>query len=73
MFGFWPSCAYHDCPMPALFQVRNVRDGEELTVDLCIVHLRAAPSAVQEMQGLRHTPPPHLLSEEETVHGQEEA
>lgn len=40
--------------MPALFQIRNERDGQELLVDLCILHLRTVPKAVGEMQGLRH-------------------
>lgn len=54
MFGFWPSCAYKGCPMPALFQVRNERDGQELLVDLCLIHITAAPKAVREMHTLRH-------------------
>ena len=40
--------------MPALFQVRNERDGQEFFVDLCILHLRTVPKAVSEMHGLRH-------------------
>lgn len=73
MFGLWPSCAYHGCWMPALFQVRNERDGQELSVDLCLVHLRATPKAVKEMQGLRQSDAPPLLAHEETINGQEEA
>jgi hypothetical protein len=51
--------------MPAIFQFRNERDGEQLAVDLCIVHIRMAPAAVQEMQGLRHKGSVELLSYEE--------
>lgn len=54
MFGLWPSCAYKDCWLPAFFQVRNLRDGQEFMVDLCVVHLRSVPKAVKEMQALRH-------------------
>lgn len=53
MFNFWPSCAYKGCWMPALFQVRNERDGQELLVDLCILHLIDAQKAVKEMHTLR--------------------
>jgi len=53
MFGLWPSCAYKHCLFPALFQVRNERDGQEFMVDLCIVHLNQAPKAVKEMRGQR--------------------
>lgn len=49
--------------MPALFQVRNERDGQELTVDLCVLHLTAAPRAVKEMHTLRQEEPPYLLSQ----------
>lgn len=71
MFGLWPSCAYSGCLMPALFQFRNERNGQELAVDLCVLHLAAAPKAVKEMQVLRHKEQPHLLSQEETVHEEE--
>jgi len=64
MFGF-PSCAYKDCWLPAFFQVRNERDGQELMVDLCVLHLKAAPKAVKEMQSLRHGEQPPLLGHEE--------
>jgi len=53
--------------MPALFQIRNEREGQELLVDLCILHLKAAPKAVKEMQTLRHEAPSHLLSQDETI------
>lgn len=51
--------------MPALFQVRNERDGQELFVDLCILHLRTVPKAVGEMHGLRHKDVDLLLYGEE--------
>jgi len=51
--------------MPALVQVRNERDGQELLVDLCILHLTLAPKAVKEMHTLRQEAPPHLLSKDE--------
>jgi hypothetical protein len=53
MFGFWPSCSYNGCPLPALFQFRNTRDESELWVDLCFKHLTQAQMAVAEMQSLR--------------------
>lgn len=53
--------------MPALFQVRNERDGQEFLVDLCILHLRTVPKAVGEMQALRHKEA-DLLSYEEEQH-----
>ncbi len=53
MFGLWPSCAYNGCRMPAVFQIRNEREGQELLVDLCILHLTTVPKAVSEMDGLR--------------------
>lgn len=65
MFGFWPSCAYQGCLMPAIVQVRNARDGQELSVDLCVLHLTLTPAAVKEMQTLRHEDLPELLSYEE--------
>lgn len=57
--------------MPAMVQVRNERDGKSLFVDLCIIHLRIAPKAVEEMHLLRQDSDPHLLSQEKS-HGQEE-
>lgn len=54
--------------MPAMFQVRNERDGQELFVDLCIVHLRSIPKAFGEMQGLRHQAKSDLLPYEEPEH-----
>lgn len=51
--------------MPALFQVRNERDGQEFLVDLCILHLRTVPKAVGEMQALRHKEADLLSYEEE--------
>lgn len=54
--------------MPALFQVRNERDGQELLVDLCVIHLTAAPKAVKEMHTLRQQAPPHLLSQKDQGH-----
>jgi hypothetical protein len=33
--------------------LRNVRDGEEITVDLCPGHLLEAQKAVSEMEELR--------------------
>jgi hypothetical protein len=57
--------------MPAFFQLRNEREGQQFMVDLCILHVRTAPEAVQEMQTLRHREEPHLLSQEETVHEEE--
>lgn len=71
MFGLWPSCAYKDCPLPAFFQIRNERDGQELMVDLCVLHIGKVPKAVKEMQTLRHHDQPHLLSQEEIVHEEE--
>jgi hypothetical protein len=40
--------------MPALFQVRNMRDGAKISVDLCFLHLTKTPKAVKEMHTLRH-------------------
>ena len=70
MFGLWPSCAYNGCLMPALFQIRNERDGQEFFVDLCILHLRTVPKAVSEMHGLRHKEA-DLLPYGEDEHDQE--
>lgn len=53
MFGLWPSCAYRDCPWPAVCQLRNVKDGEKITVDLCPVHLLEAQKAIAEMEEVR--------------------
>lgn len=52
--------------MPAMFQIRNERDGQALFVDLCIVHLRTGPKAVGEMQTLRKEI--DLLPHEEDEH-----
>lgn len=53
MFGLWPSCAYQGCQWPAVCQLRNVRDGEQLAVDLCPGHLLEAQKAISEMEELR--------------------
>jgi hypothetical protein len=50
--------------MPALVQVRNASDGQELLVDLCILHLTLAPKAVKEMHTLRHEDELARLTEE---------
>lgn len=51
--------------MPALFQIRNEREGQAFFVDLCILHLTTIPKAVGEMQMLRENEQPYLLSQEE--------
>jgi hypothetical protein len=53
VFGLWPSCAYKGCPWPAVCQLRNVKDGEEITVDLCPCHILDAQKAISEMEELR--------------------
>lgn len=64
MFGLWPSCAYKGCLMPALFQVRNTRDGAEISVDLCFLHLTQTPKAVKEMHTLRREDEQARLTQE---------
>lgn len=53
MFGLWPSCAYQGCPWPAVCQLRNVKDGEQITVDLCPAHVLDAQKAISEMEEVR--------------------
>lgn len=53
MFGLWPSCAYQGCPLPAVFQIRNARDGERILVDFCVLHIAEAREAIKEMKLLR--------------------
>lgn len=53
MFGLWPACAYQGCLWPAVCQLRNERDGEQIMVDLCPKHLLEAQKAISEMEEVR--------------------
>lgn len=69
MLNLFSSCAHIGCPLPGLFQIRNVKDGEELAAMLCLIHLIEAQQAIQAMNGLREEDSVGLLPEAEDPKG----
>lgn len=64
MFGLWLSCSYQGCGIPAVFQLRSLKNGQEIMAHFCPIHLLEAQNALQEMEVLRKEDAQHLLERE---------
>lgn len=65
MLGLWPDCSYNGCMLPAVFQLRNLKQGQEVVANLCPLHVLESQKAIQEMDVLRQEDLRHLPDTEE--------